>query len=252
MILNNIMMIGNKNSFMVSSILRGLERYGYKITCIEPRVEAFSMHTKLDKICIVFMSEEINHMFCTYFSGLVRKSESSLIVIGEQRELNEARTMLPVLNIIHEVERPVDMEKLCEFLNQATSGDQKLFDRKRLLVVDDDTTMLKAIKNWLSDKYTVFMANSGAQAITMLAKETVDLILLDYEMPVADGPAVMEMLSTMEETRDIPVIFLTSKKDRDSVMKAVSLRASMYLLKSLPPGEIVAKIDSFFETQMKG
>ena len=51
--------------------------------------------------------------------------------------------------------------------------------RKRILVVDDDGMMLRTMKNWLSKKYDVYMANSGMNAISLLAKNRVDLILLD-------------------------------------------------------------------------
>jgi CheY-like chemotaxis protein len=74
----------------------------------------------------------------------------------------------------------------------------------------------------------------------------VDLILLDYEMPVISGPQVFQMLREDPDTKDIPVMFLTVKSDKESVMKVLSLKPTNYLLKTRPPKELVATIDEFF------
>ncbi len=118
--------------------------------------------------------------------------------------------------------------------------------KKRILVVDDDGVMLRAMNNWLSKKYEVFLANSGMNAITLLSQRKVDLILLDYEMPVASGLQVFEMLKNESSTAEIPVIFLTGKDDKDTVMKVLSSKPKKYLLKTLPPEELVEAVDSFF------
>ena len=119
--------------------------------------------------------------------------------------------------------------------------------KKKILVVDDDGTMLRTIKSWLSEKYQVFMVNSGMAAITFLAKNEVDLILLDYEMPVTTGPQVLKMLRSEPSTSDIPVMFLTVKSDKESVMQVIDLKPEKYLLKTMPPAELIANIDDFFE-----
>jgi DNA-binding response OmpR family regulator len=90
------------------------------------------------------------------------------------------------------------------------------------------------------------MANSGVDAITFLAKNKVDLVLLDYEMPITDGPTVLGMIRAQKELQDLPVMFLTSKDDKDSVVKVLELHPEKYLLKNSDPGELVASIDEFF------
>lgn len=113
-------------------------------------------------------------------------------------------------------------------------------------MVDDDGTMLRTLKNWLSRKYNVYMANSGMSAITLLAKNKVDLILLDYEMPVVSGPQVLEMIKSEPSTANIPVMFLTGRSDKESVMTAVTLKPEKYLLKSMSSFELIQNIDHFF------
>ena len=115
------------------------------------------------------------------------------------------------------------------------------------MVVDDSGAMLRNVKGWLDDKYNVSLASSGAMAIKFLSIHRPDLILLDYEMPVCDGRQVLEMIRSEEEFKDIPVIFLTSKGDEESVMKVLELRPQGYLLKTLEPAYIMKAIDDFFK-----
>ena len=122
-------------------------------------------------------------------------------------------------------------------------------NKKKILVVDDSGAMLRNVKGWLEDTYQVILANSGAMAIKYLATNRPDLVLLDYEMPVVDGRQVLEMIRTETEFADVPVIFLTSKDDRESVMQVMALKPEGYLLKTMEPAKIIAEVDAFFERQ---
>ena len=121
--------------------------------------------------------------------------------------------------------------------------------KKHILVVDDSGTMLRTIKEWLSDKYKVSVVNSATSAISFLATNHPDLVLLDYEMPICSGPMMLEMIRSEAKTQKLPVIFLTSKGDRESVQKVLSLHPDGYLLKTMSSDKIIAAIDGFFETQ---
>ena len=90
------------------------------------------------------------------------------------------------------------------------------------------------------------MANSGLQAIKWLGKNKADLILLDYEMPITDGPQVLEMLRSDEDTKYIPVMFLTGKGDKESVMSVLSLKPQGYFLKTIDKIELLEKLKEFF------
>ena len=83
-------------------------------------------------------------------------------------------------------------------------------------------------------------------AITVLYE---DLVLLDYEMPIVDGKQVLGMIRAEKEFSDMPVIFLTSKDDKESVMQVMSLKPDGYLLKTLEPAKIIQAVDDFFEKQ---
>ena len=118
--------------------------------------------------------------------------------------------------------------------------------KKKILVVDDSGAMLRNVKGWLEDKYQVILANSGAMAIKYLSTNRPDLVLLDYEMPIVDGKQVLGMIRSEMEFSDIPVIFLTSKGDRESVLQVMALKPDGYLLKTMPPADIINAVDEFF------
>ena len=66
-------------------------------------------------------------------------------------------------------------------------------------------------------------------------------------MPVCDGRQTLEMLRSEEAFKDIPVIFLTGRRDTESMIKVMPLRPAGYLLKSSKPDAIKKEIDAFFE-----
>jgi CheY-like chemotaxis protein len=134
-----------------------------------------------------------------------------------------------------------------EQLDWLLSANDDLARRKNILLEDDDSTFLKMVKDWLSTKYRVTIVTSGAQALMYIADNTPDLILLDYEMPVTSGPQVLEMIRSESKVDSIPVIFLTGKGDRESVMKVLALKPDGYLLKSMERLKLIAAIDDFFE-----
>ena len=90
------------------------------------------------------------------------------------------------------------------------------------------------------------MVSSGMQAIKWLGKNKADLILLDHEMPVTSGPQVLEMLRADSETSSIPVIFLTGKGDKESVMAVVALKPEGYFLKGIQKAELLQKLQEYF------
>ena len=118
--------------------------------------------------------------------------------------------------------------------------------KKKILIIDDDGAMLRMMKTWFSVKYRVYMASSGKIALSFLAQNQVDLVLLDYEMPVMSGPDVLKDIRNTSKLKDIPVIFLTAKDDKESVMKVVGLKPEKYLLKSMPKEKLIGAIDDFF------
>ncbi len=119
--------------------------------------------------------------------------------------------------------------------------------KKKILVVDDSMTIRHAIKQLLDNDYEVAVAESGISAIRTITLNPPDLVLLDYEMPVCDGRQTLEMLRSDNAFADVPVIFLTGRRDTDSMIKVMPLKPAGYLLKDSKPADIKKEIDTFFE-----
>ena len=115
--------------------------------------------------------------------------------------------------------------------------------KKRVLVVDDNTTTLRSIKKMLEEHYQVTLANSGMKAMTSIGKSRPDLILLDYEMPVCDGKQTLEMIQADEDLKSIPVVFLTGVNDRAHIQAVLTLRPAGYLLKPAVPKTLIETIE---------
>lgn len=139
------------------------------------------------------------------------------------------------------------MAEVEKYLNQNKEENIVSNRKKKVLVVDDSVFMLKMMQELLGNDYEVLTATSGLSAIRSMTLDRPDLIILDYEMPVCDGSQILEMIRSEEEFADIPIIFLTSRVNRESVEKVIALKPAGYLSKSLPPESIKKEVDRFFE-----
>jgi len=113
-----------------------------------------------------------------------------------------------------------------------------------IMLIDDDQMCLDMGMEILKNKYTVYPIPSGEQALQILKKVTPDLILLDIEMPVMDGYAVINKLKQEKETKDIPVMFLTSHTDPGNELDGLSMGAIDYITKPFSPLLLVQRIDN--------
>ena len=81
---------------------------------------------------------------------------------------------------------------------------------KRILVVDDSSTILKFVEDVLKTKYEPILVKSGELALSYLEENAVDMVLLDIFMPKMDGFETFQKMKEMEQAQDIPVVFFTS------------------------------------------
>lgn len=120
-------------------------------------------------------------------------------------------------------------------------------EKKRILVVDDNALFLRKVKTLLERDYKLVLANSGEKALAAVKKSKVDLILLDYEMPGMNGREVFEKLIEDEETKDIPVVFLTSVSERDKIYAVLQNVPFGYILKPPANEKILSVIKEALE-----
>ena len=116
-------------------------------------------------------------------------------------------------------------------------------DKMRILAVDDNIINLATIEQELKNKYEVITVNSGARAIRYLNKEKPDLILLDIQMALMDGIETLKEIRTMENGAAIPVIMLTARKDKETVIEGTKLGILDYVLKPFDSQDLHMRID---------
>ena len=204
----------------------------------------------IPRIFILYLQGEDNLMIDVlgYIKDLVEDRGIRFFVIGTQEEIDTiiGKKADYVAQIYT---RPVDLSELIKRLQKEGEAVDKLKEFKSILIVDDDATALRSMKNLLATHYKILVANSGMNAITILAKNKVDLILLDFEMPIVNGPKVLEMIRSDPNTANIPVMFLTAKGDKRSIMEVLRFKPEKYLLKTMLPKDIIDSIDEFFKTR---
>lgn len=244
-----IMFISQGVSFMGNSIQKNFESAGYDVIHVNPTVEEISDEKDEITIMVFYLGKFVEDItdVLVYLKDICLEEDKILILLGNLDELGIVENTLPAAAISAKFERPVDLKKLTAEVGKfAQSVDEKEM-QKSILLVDDDPTFLKMMKGWLDPYYRITIVTSGMQALMYLADNKPNLILLDYEMPVTSGPQVLEMIRSETKVDRVPVMFLTGKGDRESVMKVVSLKPDGYLLKSLPREQILSSIEEFFD-----
>ncbi|MDR1701257.1 MAG: response regulator [Sporomusaceae bacterium] len=250
--MHNVLIVTEDNKYLPLPIKEKLENSACKVSIVSSdldEINAFKVsvkNTNLDVVLIYVDENLILHKKALIFlKDWIVMDDIPVVIMGDKEELNELKNIIPKHLIKMQFFRPLNVPALVEtvykFLKQASKE-----GKRKILVVDDSGPMLRNVKGWLGDKYNVSLVNSAAMAIKYLAAHTPDLILLDYEMPVVDGKQVLEMIRSEVDFADIPVIFLTHKEDRETILQVQALNPQGYLLKSMPPKLIVKAVDEFF------
>ncbi len=246
--------------------------------CMTTSVRSFDIanHVKYFQpdVVVYCMTVETKETVMTLVNALeeVGRKKLKLILIGESDDCNEFMRWKPeMVSLI--LEKPINANtitnKIVKFINdqktvielsdknkvqlekeseKITKSAEKIEAKasngnKQVLVIDDDTMMLKLIKEELRDEYNVATAVSGKIGLSFLERKHADLILLDYEMPVESGPEVLEKLRANDNTKNIPVVFLTGINDREKIQKVLAMKPQGYLLKPIDHEKLVQTIE---------
>ena len=246
-----VIIISATDSFLAQSLMNKLDSTGITPVFSHADIKEIKTYSETMELLVLFMSEELNQTPETlvYLKDVIEEKELGLILIGDSEQYDHTKMTIPEQLVTEFFERPLDIEKLIRsvvnYMDENTGEKRK----KTVLIVDDDITYMRTVYEWLKGTYHVGMASNGVQAISYLAKNKADLVLLDYEMPIADGPQVMSMLKNDSETGQIPVMFLTGHSDKESVMSVIDLKPVDYLLKTIDKNTLLEKLGTFFMKQ---
>ena len=242
-----VQFLGSGSPFMVNAVLGNLSNAGYDVMSIEIKPETVRTYADGSDAAVLFLGAALLESEETLktVSELFGVPDKLLFLIGAKEELIRCEKIFPEGAVSATFGKPLDIKKFVAIMDRLTNTSD-LRGKKRILLVDDDGDFLKMVKGWLTHSYRVSVVNSGMQAVTFLANNKPDLILLDYSMPVTSGPQVLEMIRSEPATAYIPVIFLTGKDDSESVRRVLELKPDGYILKNIDRESLLERLEEFF------
>lgn len=120
-------------------------------------------------------------------------------------------------------------------------------DAPRLLVVDDNPSLVNLVSSILESRYKLYLAYNGEEALARLAKDQVDLVISDVMMPGISGLELCQAIRADESIRHLPVILLTARGTSTDKIEGLDVGADDYIGKPFDPEELLARIRSLFE-----
>lgn len=243
-----VVIVSEKQSVIVRSISMRITELGINQKIVGETVSEVEKRANEADIFIVYLNDITENAIKTlvYLGDLVAEKKQFLIVIGAKDHYDDLAKAIPSVRTNIWIDRPLEMPTFNKVLEEVLAEIEKKTRKRSILIVDDDPDYASIIRGWLKDSYQVNVVTAGVQAVSFLAKKEVDLILLDYEMPVVDGPQVLQMLRQDVATAHIPVVFLTGLGTKEAVSRVMSLRPSGYLLKSTPKEDLLKFLDEKF------
>ncbi len=114
---------------------------------------------------------------------------------------------------------------------------------RKILVVDDDRTITDLLKKYLEKNgYEVIAINEASEGLELAMTRKPDLIVLDVMMPIINGFNFCRLVKAEEDTRDIPIILLTSRNKMKDIEIGLEMGAEAYLIKPLNIEELIKTI----------
>lgn len=116
-------------------------------------------------------------------------------------------------------------------------------DNKTVLVIDSDTSVRQTVSQLLEKSgYATQQARDGIEGLRIIDAQRPDLVVTDIPMPDLDGLTLVKALKKRNETKGIPVVFLTAKSDPLSMIEGINVGAKYYLTKPLQTEDFLGKI----------
>lgn len=121
-----------------------------------------------------------------------------------------------------------------------------------ILIVDDVAKNIQLVAKFLTKEgYNLYFAQNGEATLKQIEKISFDLILLDVMMPGMDGFEVCKKLKSQENSKDVPVIFLTAKTDDDAIARGFACGGVDYVTKPFTPTELVARVKTHLQLRSR-
>lgn len=114
---------------------------------------------------------------------------------------------------------------------------------QKILIIEDLDVMRNVLTtNIRRAGYVPITAKNGEEGLDIAKEKVPDLVITDLMMPVMDGFKFIELFKKNENFKNIPIIVLTAKEDKEDVLKAIRLGANEYLVKPFKPKELLKRV----------
>jgi len=124
--------------------------------------------------------------------------------------------------------------------------------RYSLLLVDDDPEILKLLQAKFKDEpFEIFTAAEGASALNIVRSQKLDLIVLDVRLPGLSGLEICRFLKADKNTREIPIIILSARRDEIDRVLGLEFGADDYVTKPFSPQELILRIHNVLKRVYK-
>jgi len=125
-------------------------------------------------------------------------------------------------------------------------------EKARILVVEDDADIQQLVSyNLLKSGLNVSCADSGEEALQILDREQIDLIILDLMLPDKDGMEVCTILREKPDKGDLPIIMLTARSEEDDIITGLACGADDYVTKPFSPRVLIARVQALLRRKQK-
>ncbi|MCF0131124.1 MAG: response regulator [Pseudobutyrivibrio sp.] len=242
----DLMFIGEGNlTFLIGSLKNILDGKGLNTAECNIDIKTLKALTELPKLFVadaeVLLGNPESRM---YLYDQCIEQNKKMVLIGDESSLKSLHDVT-ALNVIAQCfVRPINNSEIADKIYGIVKGIDEKGNKDSIMVVDDSPTFLRLISEWLDEDYNVNVCPSATAAFHMIEANRPDLILLDYEMPICNGGQFLQMLKSERMTADIPVVFLTSKDDVETVKTLLALKPQGYLLKTQTKENILKSISS--------
>lgn len=150
-----------------------------------------------------------------------------------QSNITDFRTLIPDVN------------------RDAFMGETGNKDGYRILIVEDNLELLMLMQHAMKDNYRVFVAQNGKQALDIVKKTTLDLIVSDVMMPEMDGLELTAAIKGDDNYKHLPIVLLTAKTQEEDEQEALRIGADEYLTKPFRLRDLKLRIDNIIENRKR-
>ena len=172
----------------------------------------------------------------------INKPTSAVLDLGNEESIFNKDFVLTDKISKNEASSPMKPKEISD------SSDEDIYT---ILVVEDNVELLMLIKHLLSRKYRVETARNGGEAVEVIEKSEIDLIISDVMMPVMDGYELVKYVKNSVDYSHLPVILLTAKAQESDKMDALKVGADEYMTKPFKMKELQLRIDNLIANRQR-